>query len=93
MYLYDKDNLRYIDATVSMLRDRIRTRHEMIWKKLQAGKIEIGLDLDVDQEDQLGCYYLCDTELEEVFWLSECDEGFYTIDGHVKILGREHLSE
>ena len=93
MYLYDKDNLRYIDATVSMLRERIRTRHKMIWKKLQAGKIEIGLDLDVDQEDQLGCYYLCDMELEEVFWLSECDEGFYTIGSHVKILGREHLSE
>ena len=92
--LYDEGNLKYIDPAVSMLRKRIRTEFKPLWRKLQAGEIEIGLDLDEDDDkDRLACYYLCDLDSKEVFWLSKCAERFYTIDGHVKILGREHLSE
>ncbi|KAI0760193.1 hypothetical protein C8Q74DRAFT_1294581 [Fomes fomentarius] len=88
VYLYDEDNLKYIDATVALLLDEISEHPELVLEH-----IEVGLHLMVDDEnDHLGCYYLADKVKEEVFWLEDVDEGFMNKFEGVSILSQEHLT-
>ena len=55
--------------------------------------VEAGLLMYVDEDDDdIGCYYLCDTRTEEVFYLADVDEAFFTEGDNNPIVSRNHLS-
>ena len=89
--MYDKQNLRDIDATLHLVSLELRRRG------LPANRYEICLDIDSEDDEELenggklGCYYVCDKVTEEVFWFQEIQSTFFYDGLDVKILSREHL--
>ena len=88
VWLYDGQNLKQINATMEMVADILERRC------IDTSSIEVGLDLSIDDDgNKLGCYYVCNKNTEEVFWLHRTENTFFYEGEDVKILGREHLRE
>ncbi|KAH9941629.1 uncharacterized protein BXZ73DRAFT_9683, partial [Epithele typhae] len=87
-WLYDDEKHKLIETTLALFEDQVRT------EELDPKDWEICLSIwvDKDTEDTLGCYYICDMEKREVFYIHEVEQSFF-IDSldEVEIQGREHL--
>ena len=46
-----------------------------------------------EEDDNIGCYYLCNTKTEEVFYLAEVSRLFFNDTENAPIVSRDHLSE
>ena len=63
-------------------------------QRVDLSNVEVGLFMYVDEEDDnVGCYYLCNTKTEEVFYLAEVSRLFFSDTENTPIVSRDHLSE
>ena len=83
MYLYDEEKLRIIEKTRSMVLVELR-KHQ-----IKSDDFEIGMYDFVDEDDDLlGCYYLCNMRTQEVCWPIEVPSGFFSSAISSPIVGR-----
>ena len=73
-----------------MLLEELQEHYDVI----DADDIEAGLLMYVDEDgDDIGCYYLCNMETEEVFWLTDVGPNHFIDAKNIPIVSREHLRE
>ena len=89
-YLYDPDVLHIIEEA----RKKVLQELNRLSDRLKPGDIEICLHDYVDEDDDLvGCYYICNTKTEEICWLTEVSAKFFNEGADIPIVGKEHLRE
>ncbi|TBU35717.1 hypothetical protein BD311DRAFT_647818 [Dichomitus squalens] len=83
-------HLKDIEDTLHLVLEELRNHG------VTSDDVEIGLDIYFDPTAPLpvchGCYYLCNRESRQAFWLEYIqDEFFFEGEQHIQILGGEHL--
>ena len=87
-YLYDPDKLCLVERARVLLLEEMRTH------SVNTDDVEAGLLMHVDDEgDNIGCYYLCNTRTEEVFYLTDVSKLFFCDTENAPIVSRHHLSK
>ncbi|KAI0356102.1 hypothetical protein OH77DRAFT_1453865 [Trametes cingulata] len=85
-YLFDEAIFRDLNQAADLVDREIRAHEDL------PREIEVGLETFIDHEgDKLACYYICDMEQEEVFWLTDCDIDNLVEDGQLPVLDWDHL--
>ncbi|KAI9067010.1 hypothetical protein FKP32DRAFT_1684141 [Trametes sanguinea] len=89
-WLFDSDTLEDIKEAVKYIERELKGPEH---SDLKNKAFDIGLDvyIDPDSGNKLPCYYMCDPEEEEIFWLQECHIDWVVEEENFPSYDREHL--
>ncbi|CDO70480.1 hypothetical protein BN946_scf184569.g23 [Trametes cinnabarina] len=90
-YLYDHSSLQDIQEAVQYVERELSGHPDLRGKSIEIG-LEIYTESGTEKEaKKFPCYYMCDSESREIFWLVECSIDWAVEEENFPVYDPEHL--